>query len=99
MVIDKINVQNVPSLEAENNPPVSGNGDGPKAFEVTLERMKPKTRQVHLLGRRDDIQAGKDAGNLVHEGRWQAFRGILFIEPLHAFMPKALAQDAIPFSV
>jgi hypothetical protein len=43
VVIDKIDIESVAVREAEDNPPIRAHGDGPKAFQLTCERMKPKT--------------------------------------------------------
>src|SRR5271154_2807577 len=47
VVIDIINVLRA-AVEAENHPPVGPNSHGPKSFSLTLERVQPKPRQVHM---------------------------------------------------
>jgi hypothetical protein len=50
-VIDKINVASPTGREPEHDPPIRPHGDGPKAFPIALERMKPQASggSVHAL--------------------------------------------------
>jgi hypothetical protein len=34
--------------QSENHPPVGANGHGPKSFELTFERMQPKSGDIHI---------------------------------------------------
>jgi hypothetical protein len=43
---------------------IRADGDGPETFQIALERMQPKARQVHVLNRSGGIQARKNITQL-----------------------------------
>ena len=57
MIIGIIDVDYVTGCKTENDTPVGSNRNRPKAFQVALQRMKPKARQIHIIDRGGNIQA------------------------------------------
>jgi len=67
VVIDIIDIPHIAAGKTENYPPVGANSHGPKAFELTLERMQPETGHVHVRNRTGSIEprenvAARDVG-------------------------------------
>src|SRR5262245_28548165 len=49
MIIDKLHVVSMPAFKTENNPPVAGNGETPKSFQIPRQRMHPISLQIEQL--------------------------------------------------
>ncbi len=49
MGVDQIDVERVAIVEAEDNPPVSAYGNGPKSLKISAKWMEPQAREVHVL--------------------------------------------------
>ena len=81
MVIDKIHIVGLASLEAKNNPPVARDRYGPKVFEFTLEAVKLKARQRHVSNIGRLVQARQNALDLVYLRRRKAAVIVGFVQP------------------
>ena len=66
MIIAIINVDHVAAREPEYHSPVRADRYRPKAFQIALERMQPKSRQVHITRRLRGLQPGKDISQFRH---------------------------------
>jgi ArsR family transcriptional regulator, arsenate/arsenite/antimonite-responsive transcriptional repressor len=60
VVIDVINIQRVTSCNAQDNSPIGANRYRPESLELTLERMQPKARQVHVGNGPGGIEANQN---------------------------------------
>jgi hypothetical protein len=56
MVINQINIDGVATLEAENRPPIAGNGNRIKTGHVSLELVELQAGKVHIFSREGRIQ-------------------------------------------
>ena len=61
MIVDQVHVVGVRALEAEHDPPIARDAYRPVARAVALQRMQPKTGQIHMRGFGRFVQAGEDA--------------------------------------
>jgi hypothetical protein len=63
-----------------DDPPIRADGDGPMTFQIALERMQPKARQVHVLNRSGGIQARKNIAQLHRVFGVYAALVVLFVQ-------------------
>lgn len=88
MVVDKVHLHDVRSLEPPNDPPVGTNGDGPITGKTAFERVKAITRKVHFLGHVRGVQLCKDTLDPVEHVRPDLAAVAALIQPFQAAMPK-----------
>jgi hypothetical protein len=72
VIIDRIHVVSVASIETKYNAPIAGDRDGPQTLQFTLETMKPKAGKGHVSHVDRLIQASENALDLVHVCRQDA---------------------------
>jgi hypothetical protein len=72
VVIDKIHVVSVASLETKHDAPVAGHRDRPKTLESTLETVKPKAGKGHVSHVDRLIEPSENALDLAHVCRQDA---------------------------
>jgi hypothetical protein len=68
VIIGQVNVKSVTILEAKDDPPVAGYGHAPVAFQVSLERVKPVSRQIKVSRRFRPVEMRQnvpDTGRLI----------------------------------
>src|SRR6266851_8393915 len=63
VVIDVINGDGITVCKPEDHPPVRPNRNRPKAFQLSLERMQPEPRQVHIRSSPPWHRVGKKNGD------------------------------------
>ena len=66
MVVEQIDIEGIASLEAEDDAPVGGYVDRPKALQLALERVEPEAWGIHVGHGRRDVQAAQDTADLGH---------------------------------
>ena len=74
MVIDIINIEDITIFEPKNHPPVPGNGYRVAPGEGSLQRMEPKSTQIHVLRAAGVVQQSEDVAKLLHMLRRDSFR-------------------------
>jgi hypothetical protein len=60
MVINVVNIQDIPIKDAKNHTPVRANGHGSQAFEFAFKRMQPKPWQVHVRNFASGVKADQN---------------------------------------
>lgn len=48
MIVEQINLKNVPTVEPKNDPPIAGNVDRLKAFQAARELVQAIARPSHM---------------------------------------------------
>ena len=61
MVVHEIDVDRVASLEAEDDPEIPRDSNGPEAVQVAAEPMQPEAGPVHVFGPFGVVQLVEDA--------------------------------------
>jgi hypothetical protein len=61
MVVNQVHIKGIAVSVSENNSPVPGNLNRPKAFQVTLQRVQTKAGRIHVLYCQSRIQACENA--------------------------------------
>jgi hypothetical protein len=83
VVVRKVDIKGIALVEAEDDPPVPGDGDAPKSLEVTLQRVEvPAGKQPHvtrLLGR---IEGGEHVRDLFDLAGGNAAAVVVFKQAL-----------------
>jgi len=90
MIIDQIDVECVPLLEAESHFPVCPDIHTSKTFEGSLKGMKPETGQIHLFGLSGTAEDGQDIFNLFELIGMDAFCLAPLEKPFEPPVPKVL---------
>ena len=85
VVIDIINVL-CAAVEAEDNPPVGANGDGPKALHFAFERMQAESRQVHMGNGGGGLKRGQNISQFADVFRVYAARIVVLEEPFESLV-------------
>ena len=88
MVVDQVDVVSFAAPKPKDHAPVGGNRDAPEALPISLEGVKPVSRQIEILRFLSIIkvrQRNSDALRLIGP---QLALVALFIEPLEAAMAK-----------
>ena len=65
MIIEIINVHYILTRKAKDHSPVCANGNRPKALQLPFQRMKPKTRQVHISNPVRNVKARENIAELL----------------------------------
>lgn len=89
MIIDKIDIDGIFAVEAENDPPIGPHRHSPISLPLSLQRVKAKARNRHVLRRTRLAEPGKNAGDLVH---------VLWVEPAAIVIQKKAFQPFVPES-
>ena len=63
MVVEIVDVERVVVLEAEDDAPDGAHRHGPEAGEVSLERVKPEAREVHVVWAAGRVEPGEDVAH------------------------------------
>lgn len=95
MVVNKINVVDLPRFEPKNNPPVCTYRYRMKPGEATAKGVKSVAGKVGGTDRRRVIEHGQYALNLRQKIRSYAASIPTAVEPFEATMPEALDHPAI----
>jgi hypothetical protein len=104
VVIDVVNILDVPFFEAKSHPPVGANRNSPEAFHLAFERVQPETRQIHMLNLRRCLKGRQNVPELVNVFRIDAARIILLEEPSQSLVayrlyPPMPSRDTCRMSV
>src|SRR6185312_13799618 len=86
MVVGIIDIKHLPLFQAKDDAPVRLNRHSPKALEVTLERMRPVSRQVEVLRHPRNIESRQNAAQLFDMPGIQASRVVVLMQALQALM-------------
>jgi hypothetical protein len=89
MIVDQFHVTRRPILEAKNNAPVGAYGNGPKAFELSLKRVQPQSRQVDILDHTGRMDIGENDRNPLNEVRPDQFAVIVLEQASKALVIEA----------
>ena len=89
MVVHQIDVMGVAGIEAKDDAPIRPDGHGPEPDQITLERMQPETRQVHLANLVGFIETRQNALDLVDLIRPELAPIAFLVQPLQSAVPKA----------
>jgi len=95
VVVEEIDVESVPLLEAENDSPIPADGHGPEAPQVAFERVQPKTGDAERMRRSGGVQRRENTLDLVAQRRVDPARIAVFVKPSEAAMPKAPDHEPI----
>jgi hypothetical protein len=90
MVVEKTHVEGISIFKAENDPPIGADRDSEKTFQIPLEGMQSKGRQVHALKLFRRVQGRKNDPDPSQHVRWQLAAFIALKQPLQSFVAKAL---------
>ena len=63
VVVEIVDVERVAVLEAEGDAPIGAHRHGPEAGEVSLERVKPEAREIHVARARGRVEPGEDVAD------------------------------------
>jgi hypothetical protein len=89
VVVNQINIAGAAVAESKNDAPVARHGDGPETGKVSLERMQPKARQVHVADLGRLVETRQDALDLSDMVRIQPTAVSLLEQKPEALMPPA----------
>jgi hypothetical protein len=64
VIIDIIDINGVPVVEAERDSPIPGDRYSPIAREISLERMQSEAGNVHIIRPTAEVQHGKNIAKL-----------------------------------
>jgi hypothetical protein len=78
-MVDQVDIERMPGLEAEDDPPVPRYGDCPEALHVSPQGMELVARKVHLLRLVGLVQASEDTSDLIHPVGGKASSIVIFI--------------------
>jgi hypothetical protein len=90
MVVDQTYVASVAFLKAEGHAPVRPDPHAPVAFHVALERVKPETRQVHVIGLSGTVENGENIFDPFDMIGPDALRFAVLKKPFQALVPETL---------
>ncbi len=65
MIANEVYIVCTAVLESEDDPPVAGHGHGPESVQLSLQGMKPVTRESHVLYRHGFVQPRQDSCDLI----------------------------------
>lgn len=88
MVVLIVHVVAIPAVEAEGNPPVSIDIDGPLPLSAAFEGMEPQPRGVEVPDACRCLKPGQNPTDLRNVVRIQTSRITGFKEPLQPAVPK-----------
>jgi hypothetical protein len=89
MVIEQINIERIAAVEAEDDAPIRGHLDCPKASQFAFKRVEPEAGGVYVGHSRRGVQTAQDTPNLGHLVSPEVPVIALLEETLQAPMPKA----------
>jgi hypothetical protein len=95
MVIDQIDVGGLPTRDAEHDAPIRAHCDGPKAFQIALERVQAKAGQVHIVGRFGAVQDEKNILDFLDQVGTDAFPIPILEKPLQSLVPEILYHSGL----
>ena len=95
MVVDEIHVESISIFKAENDPPIGADRDSEKTFQIPLEGMQSKGRQVHTLKLFRRVQGRKNDPDPSQHVRWQFATFIAIEQSLQSFVAKALDRGIL----
>jgi hypothetical protein len=94
MVVEQIDIEGIASLEAEDDAPVTGDLDGPEAFQLAPERVEPEAGGIDIGHGRRSIQTAQDTPDLAHMVRPDAAPVSQLEQTLQSAMPEAPYRHA-----
>jgi hypothetical protein len=89
MVVNQINVTGAAFLEAEDHAPVRPDSHAPKTFQVALERVEPKAREIHVVGLSGTVEDGENVFDLLDVIRVYALGFAVLKKPFEPLVPEA----------
>jgi hypothetical protein len=90
MVIDKIDTRRPAVRKTKNDSPICSHCDGPKSLQLTLERMKPKTRATQPLNRLGSIERSQISRIRFDHFRRQVSAIVALVKAPQPLVPKAV---------
>jgi hypothetical protein len=76
-------------FHAKNDAPVPTDIDCPKTQQIPSKLMEPPSGQIHVLGRRGDIESGQNASEAFNLIGWQAPLVVLLIKTTQPLVAEA----------
>ena len=95
VVVEEIDVESSAVLEAENDPPIPADSDGPEALQVAFERVQAKTGEVEGSRRLGSVKRGENALDFTAQRCVDPARVTTFVEPFESAMPNAPDHSSI----
>ena len=89
VIVDQFDIKRIGALETEYDSPIRAHGNGPKPFEVALERMQAVAGQVKFLRHRRVIEDSQYFLNCIREIRPYSAAVVALAKPFEAAMFKA----------
>lgn len=88
MVIHVIHMLDIGPDEPERDPPVLVHPYGPVSFQLALEQVQPKRREVQVLRSGGHVQRTENAGLIPRVCGLDTFRRAGMVEPFESFVPE-----------
>jgi hypothetical protein len=88
MIIYKVNVQGISTLKTKDDSPIRLDSHRKIAFQVSLQPMQAKSREVHPFDARGRVQGGENEPDPVQHVCWQFPAIIILEQELQAFVPE-----------
>ena len=90
MIVDEVDVECIPILEAEHDPPVSRHGYAPVPFEFATQAMDPPAREkTELAGPLGGVYSGENSTKPRGQFRRNPALVLMFVEALKSLVTKA----------
>jgi hypothetical protein len=67
VIIDQLDIVDIPVFKAEDDTPIAFDRHGPIALEIAFERVQPVVRNTHGFNRRRNIELGEHHFNPIHQ--------------------------------
>ena len=95
MVVYQIHVESVAALEAKDHAPVGTHYHAPRTFQIALQWMEPKTREIHVARPAGSVQNGKNIPQLFNLISTHSLSLVVGKQSLQSLMPEGLNHTAI----
>lgn len=80
VIVHEVYIRHVPAFKPEDNAPIPRHVYGPMALVFALQLVQPVAGQIHVLGPRSRVQAGKYAPQFVRMVRVDLRGAVVFVE-------------------
>ena len=95
MIIHKINIGDVGTIESKDDPPISLDRDAPVTSEIAFQGMKPPAGQAQMLRLRCASKTFQHACNLIDVLGIQLAPVVILVQPTQASMSEMLNRANI----
>jgi hypothetical protein len=82
VVVQIINVEGIVVRKSEDHTPVRADRYRPKSFHLTLERMQPESRHIHIGDRAGRVQTRKNVAQSDEVFSDYAAMVVVFVKPV-----------------